>query len=398
MPRIFNTSNMRGLCIPCFLALFATLSLLSSRLLAAQTLDKQQAMLLTQQGKFREAKEAWLQLAAHDPRDYVVEANLGLVLAQLGEYKDAIAAYHKSLASHPDEPSVQMNLGLAEFKQGDFAAASSSFSSLASVKTPDPRVETLLGLSYYGEQLYTKAIPHLTIASQHDPSNSELHYVLAESCLHGKKPECSLSEAQRLLQLAPDSAQAHMLLGEAFDGTNQENEAIVEFTAAEAANSSQPNVHFGLGYLYWKKHDYEHAGPEFEKEVEHDPRSAQSYTYLGDIAYRNNNDDEAMESLLKAVHLQTNIRLAYFDLGCIYARENKNADAIGAFKEAERLDPTEPDAHYRLARAYTASGQKQLADAEFLKTKTLHQKEQESIIEKMSGNPAVNVPADPSKP
>ena len=96
MLRIFHTSNMRGLYTPCFLVLITTVSLLPSRLLTAQTLNKQQAMLLTQQGKFQEAKEAWLQLAAHDPNDYVVEANLGLVLAQLGDYKDAIAAYHKS--------------------------------------------------------------------------------------------------------------------------------------------------------------------------------------------------------------------------------------------------------------------------------------------------------------
>ena len=290
MLRIFHTSNLRGLCTPCFLALFATLSLLSSRLLAGQTLNKQQAMLLTQQGKFREAKEAWLQLAVQDPKDYIVEANLGLVLAQLGEYKEAIVAYHKSLASHPNEPSVQMNLGLAEFKQGNFAAASSSFSSVASTKA-DPRVETLLGLSYYGEQLYTKAIPALEIASQNDPSNPELHYVLAESCLHGMKPECSLSESQKLLELSPDSAEAHMLLGEALDDARRDNEAIAEFTAAEAANSLQPNVHFGLGYLYWKKHDYEQAAPEFKKEIEHDPKSAQSYTYLGDIAYRVNSVD-----------------------------------------------------------------------------------------------------------
>jgi tetratricopeptide (TPR) repeat protein len=162
-------------------------------------------------------------------------------------------------------------------------------------------------MSYYGEQLYTKAIPHLIIASQNDPSNPELHYVLAESCLHGMKPECSLSESQKLLQLDPNSAEAHLLLGEALDGTKQEDEAIAEFNAAKAANSLQPNVHFGLGYLYWKKHDYDQAAPEFKEEIEHDPKNAQSYTYLGDIAYRNNNDDEARISLLKAVQLQPNI-------------------------------------------------------------------------------------------
>lgn len=114
MPRVFNSNNMRRLYARCFLALFTTVTLFSSRPSGAQSLNKQQAMLLTQQGKFREAKQAWLQLAVHDPTDYVVEANLGLVLAQLGEYKEAVAAYHRSLASHPGEPSVEMNLGLAE--------------------------------------------------------------------------------------------------------------------------------------------------------------------------------------------------------------------------------------------------------------------------------------------
>src|SRR5271156_179002 len=161
MLKVFKSNNLRGLYARRFLALITLLSLFSSPALRAQTLNKQQAMLLTQQGKFQEAKEAWLQLAAHNPNDYVVQANLGLVLAQLGDYKDAIAAYHKSLAAHPNEPGVRMNLGLAEFKQGNFAAASSSFSSLASTTPPDPRLETLLGLSYYGQQLYEKAIPHL---------------------------------------------------------------------------------------------------------------------------------------------------------------------------------------------------------------------------------------------
>ena len=63
-------------------------------------------------------------------------------------------------------------------------------------------------------------------------------------------------------------------------------------------------------------------------------------------------------------------------------------------EDFDDLDPTEPDAHYRLARIYMASGQKQKADAEFLKTKSLHQKEQESIIEKMAANTPANPPAN----
>ena len=90
-------------------------------------------------------------------------------------------------------------------------------------------------------------------------------------------------------------------------------------------------------------------------------------------------------TLRRPVALRHDLRLAYFDLGCVEVALKDNDAAIAAFKEAEKLDPSEPDAHYRLGRIYMALGEKEKADAEFLKTKTLHQKEQESIIDKMSG-------------
>ena len=100
---------------------------------------------------------------------------------------------------------------------------------------------------------------HLTAASANDPSNLELHYVLAESCLRARQQECALAESQKILALDPNSGQAHMLLGEAYDGTSKTSEAIAEFSAAATANPALPDVHFGLGYLYWKKQDYQPA-------------------------------------------------------------------------------------------------------------------------------------------
>ena len=69
----------------------------------------------------------------------------------------------------------------------------------------------------------------------------------------------------------------------------------------------------------------------------------------------------------------------------MYARQNDNASALTAFLRAEKLDPSEPDAHYRLGRLYMAMGQKQKAEEEFQKTKSLHQKEEDSLIDKVSG-------------
>jgi Tfp pilus assembly protein PilF len=89
--------------------------------------------------------------------------------------------------------------------------------------------------------------------------------------------------------------------------------------------------------------------------------------------------------LKKALELQKESRLAYFDLGSIYADQGRNQEALLALQRAVTLDPTQPDAHYRLARLYSALGQKEKASREFAKTKELHSKKEESLIQKVSG-------------
>src|SRR5437879_3872870 len=52
----------------------------------------------------------------------------------------------------------------------------------------------------------------------------------------------------------PDFAASHILTGEAQDGLGRTGEAIAEFQAAAKVAPYEPNVHFGIGYLYWKEH------------------------------------------------------------------------------------------------------------------------------------------------
>ena len=144
-------------------------------------------------------------------------------------------------------------------------------------------------------------------------------------------------------------------------------------------------LHFELGYLYYTQHGYEKAEQEFELEIKNNPKYALAYTYLGDIALHNNDDASAESFLTKSMQSQDDVRLTYFDLGCVYADQKRNQEALVAFLHAEHLDPSDPDAHYRLARLYMAFGQKQKANEEFTKTKALHAKVEESLIQKVSG-------------
>ena len=358
---------------------------------AAQTTPKSpnpsEALALEQQGKLAEAEEAWTQITQANPRDAVAFASLGLVLSKQGKYQQAVSAYKKAGAMNHNLPGLQLNWGLAEFKQEHFEAAISPLSAALAVDPQNIQARTLLGLSCYGAKRFPDAVKYLEPAAKADPANTELHRVLAQSCLSAKEYSCALAEFRQILERDPDSTAAHMLSGEALDGLGRTVEAIPEFEAAAKAAPREPNVHFGLGYLYWKLHKYDEAKAALETELSIDPGHAQSLAYLGDIELKKNAPDKALPLLQKATKMRNDLRVAYLDIGAILSDQKKYPEALAALQRAEKLDPAQPDAHYRLARLYRAMGNKAAAEREFAKVSELRDKA-EDLAPQMASPPA----------
>jgi tetratricopeptide (TPR) repeat protein len=370
------------------IACLVLLLLLSSAVpLTAQAPTPEAAMALEQQGNLPEAEKTWHLVVQKNPRDAAAFASLGLVLSKQGKYDEAAPAYRKALGLSPNLPGIQLNLGLAEFKQGHFLAA---ISALTAALAADPRsvqARTLLGLSCYGAKRFAEASRHLALAAKSDPTNTELHQLLAQSCLWAKNYSCALEEFRQIQQRDPDSAAAHMLSGEALDGLGRSVEAVAEFQAAAQAAPRESNVHFGLGYLYWKQHKYDDAKTAFEDELSVDPAHAQALAYLGDIAMKENDPEKALPLLNKAIQLKNDLRIAYLDAGAILTEQKRYPEALVALQRAEKLDATEPDAHYRLGRLYREMGNTAASQREFAKVRELHEKADEDVNRKISDAP-----------
>src|SRR5437588_7633334 len=348
--------------------------LFSGLLANAQTSTPAQALELEQQEKLAEAEKSWRQITQADPRDAAAFASLGLVLSKQGKYGQAVPAYRKAIALNPKLPGVHLNWGLADCKQPHFDAAIAPLSAALADDSRNLQVLTLLGLSCYGARHFEDAAKYLELPAKSDPTNIELHRALAQSCLFAKKYSCALDEFRQILEQDPDSAAAHMLSGEALDGLGRTVEAIPEFEAAAKAAPREPNVHFGLGYLYWKQHKYDEAKAELEAELSIDPAHAQALAYLGDIELKKNSPVTALPLLNKAVHLRKDIRIAYLDIGAILSDQKRYPEALAALQHAENMDPAQPDAHYRLARLYRAMGNTTMAQKEFAKVSALQEK------------------------
>jgi tetratricopeptide (TPR) repeat protein len=353
----------------------------------AQSVGPSEAMALEQQGKLEEAARAWLAVTQHNPRDAGAFASLGVVLSRLQKYAEAVPVYKRALALDPRLPGIQLNLGLAEFKQGHFLAAITPFRTALVQEPKNVQPRLLLGLSYYGAKRFEKASEHLQIALAADPANIQLRQTLAHSCLWAKNYSCAFEQFKHIQEQDPSSVAAHILTGEALDGLHRTEEAIQEFQAAAKAAPTDPNIHFGIGYLYWRLRRYDEAKASLQEELVIDPGNGQALAYLGDIAMKENDPKKALSYLEQAARLRKDLRIVYLDMGTVLTTLERYADAIAALLHAERLDPSQPDAHYRMARIYQKMGNTAEAQREFAKVSKLREKSDEDLTHKMASSP-----------
>src|SRR5260370_6983623 len=278
-------------------------------------------------------------------------AQIGVSQAQKQQYREAIQSYQKALAIDPTLPGLYLNLGLAWFKLGSFKEAITALDK-ENARAPSGQVATLLAMSYVGLKQYNEAAQRVKRLATAQRENTELSYLLGKCYLWSGQNAAAMEIFRSLLQRDPNSAAVHMLVGEERDGTYKTAEANAEFEAAAKASPMQADVHFGLGYLYWKQKRYEDAEGEFRRELKNYPGNAQAMAYLGDALMKAGKKSEAMELLQNAVTLDKNLRVAQFDLGILHAENKHTEPAIAAFREAIRIDPEREEAHSRLARLH----------------------------------------------
>ena len=351
----------------------------------AQTAPEQNALALEQQGKTREAEAAWTGLSDRDPANPIPWAHLGLLAARQEHFLQAVGFYKKALALNPEMPGLRLNLGLALFKNGDYREALVFFTPLLK-EQPDAsdekqRLAVLIGMSHYGLGDYAAAAPYLREASARDVGNLTLLLTLAHSCLLSKQYPCVVDAYHRMVVLNADSAEAHMLVGEALDEMKDSAGAIREFRAALKANPQEPNAHFGLGYLLWTQKEYPEAAQEFQAELADVPGYTQATLYLADSFVQMNEMDKAQPLLEALVKGNPSLALARLDLGIAEEELGHKDAALRDLNAAAALDPKNVNVYWRLGRVYRSMGKEAEAKKEFDRARSLNEAADSRLLE-----------------
>lgn len=172
--------------------------------------------------------------------------------------------------------------------------------------------------------------------------------------------------AQELIQKAPSSPEAETLIAEAFQAQGKWDDAAAQFRKILEQNPNQPGIHYQLGRILLSKPldptVTEEATKEFEAELKINPSSPAAEFMLGDLAWRNQKADEAIEHFSRATQFDAGLAEAYLGLGIALNAAGRYAEAITPLKKYTDMDPSDPAGYYQLATAYARTGNKPEAD------------------------------------
>jgi len=198
----------------------------------------------------------------------------------------------------------------------------------------------------------------------HDES-AKAHYDLGYVYFRTHEIGGAVRELSRSLELNVKDAQAHKILGLVCTFVGRYDLAEVELQAAARLEPKSPEIHYFLGRVYYTRQVFDMARQEFETAVRLEPGYMKAYNNLGLVMETLGKNDEAVKDyttaaqMNEAQHLNSPLPFEY--LSAHYNRMRQPDLAIKFATKALEIDAQCDLAYYDLAKAYQIENQWQNA-------------------------------------
>jgi len=193
--------------------------------------------------------------------------------------------------------------------------------------------------------------------------------------------DLALQEYQRALQLDPRSADAVIGLAESYESAGRNADAEAAYRKAIALRPDSWSGYNNLGAFLYAQQRYDEAIAQFRHAIALTPDNAALYSNLAG-AYSDMGEkhySEAEENYRKSIALEPSYP-AYSNLGYLYIKEQKYAEAAAAVEKALQLNDKDYMVWGNLAFAYEGLKDKEKADK-------AHDREIALLEEGVQGNP-----------
>src|ERR1700737_2777554 len=256
--------------------------------------------------------------------------------------------------------SASALLGVSLYEMGDYAGARAKLETALRANPKDGNAELFLANDLLKLGDFDAAVTHLSHLSQRQPQNQEIWYLLGK--VHMKLSEQALS---KLNEINPDSVWVHEISGEVMESMKNYDGALLEYKKAVELAPEQAGTHYLLGNAYWSLRMWDQATQQVQAELTNDPSNCTPQWKIANIMLEQRQEPaEALSIIDKALASCPNRIEARVDRGRALMRLERHEEAVKELQIAEKADPAEAGTHFLLAQALRAVGHTQEAQAE----------------------------------
>jgi tetratricopeptide (TPR) repeat protein len=301
--------------------------------------------------------ESLLQVA---PRLGAAYNNLGALYLRQREYQKAAVTLEKGLKIDPKMSSASALLGISLYAMGDYTSARPKLEAALRANPKDDNAELFLANDLLKLGDFDSAATHLRQLSQRQPQNQEIWYLLGK--VHMKLSEQALT---KLNEINPDSVWVHEISGEVMESMKNYDGALLEYKKAVELAPEQAGTHYLLGNAYWSLRMWDQARQQFQSELANDPSNCTAQWKIANMMLEQRQEPaDALSIVDKALASCPNLIEARVDRGRALLRLERNEEAVKELQVAEKADPAEAGTHFLLAQALRAAGRTQEAQAQ----------------------------------
>jgi len=207
------------------------------------------------------------------------------------------------------------------------------------------------------------AVNALWILKRDFPKDPEVLYIMTHYF-----SQLATRAAQEMAAVAPSSYQAHELEAESLESQENWDAAANEYRNILEQNPNLPGIHYRLGRVALSKTESaantEEARKEFEAELKIDSSNSAAAFWLGEIARRAGEWDQAISHFADATRLDSGFAEAYLALGMSLNSAEHFSEAISPLERYVKMLPADAAGHYQLSMAYARTGRKEDAARE----------------------------------
>jgi tetratricopeptide (TPR) repeat protein len=247
------------------------------------------------------------------------------------------------------------NLGFLRTKAGEYVQAAALYSQAVELDPDFPRLQFSLGAALFNSEQYEKATAPLSLALAEAPNDQNLQRMLALAWFNSE----AYDQAADLLRDDPErSANPSLQYAYAVSlvRSGRATEAEPVFSRLLAENADWPELNVLLGQAHAQENDYDEAIRYLRRALELKADVAEAQETLGDIFLRQGKLPEAEEALRAELRSHPDSVRARYTLAVVLDLNRKPQEAVELLRPLLKARPDLADGRYLLGKILLAQG------------------------------------------